>query len=348
MQNPFIENRVSILAYLIVWALLTLNHIIVLVFMVKLDSTTAFYEAITYNISFMIIALALWYPSIYLSVDKNKFWKTLINHTAGGIITSIIWIYTGFFILSNSIDDTNYLSFLNDSLIWRFNIGLIFYAITVIFYYVAYYYKGYKEKARQESELKALVKDAELKKLKYQINPHFIFNSLNSISSLTISDADKAREMIIKLSNFMRRTLSKNENQMIALRDEISNSSLYMEIEKIRFGDGIEFIENISDDCKGIQIPSMILQPLFENAIKHGVYESMEKITIKLSCRKDEKYFVITLQNNFDPDGISRKGEGIGIQNIKSRLKLIYNQDNLITHDILNNIFTVNVYIPLT
>ncbi len=348
MQNPFIENRASILSYLVVWALLTLNHIVVLRFLIGLSGNISLYDALAYNISFMIIALALWYPSIYLSIDKNRFWKTLLNHTAGGIITSIIWIYLGYFILSNSIEDDSYISFLNSSLVWRFNLGLIFYAITVIFYYVAYYYKSFKEKARQESELRALVKEAELKKLKYQINPHFIFNSLNSISSLTISDSDKARDMIIKLSNFMRKTLSRNENQMISLKDEIANSSLYMEIEKIRFGDGIEFVESISDDCKGVQIPSMVLQPLFENAIKHGVYESMEKITIKLSCRKDEKYFVITLQNNFDADGISRKGEGIGLKNINQRLKLIYNQDNLITYDKLNNIFTVNVYIPLT
>jgi len=348
MQNPFIENRTSILSYLIVWAMLTLNHIIVLKFMVGLSSNIAFYDAIAYNISFMIIALALWYPSIYLSLDKNRFWKTFVNHTAGGIITAILWVYVGFFILSNSVEDESYINFLNASLIWRFNLGLIFYAITVIFYYVAYYYKGFKEKARQESELRALVKDAELKKLKYQINPHFIFNSLNSISSLTLSDSSKARDMIIKLSNFLRKTLSQNENQMTSLKEEIYNTRLYMEIEKIRFGDGIEFVENISDDCKGTQIPSMILQPLFENAIKHGVYESMEKITIRLSCRKDEKYFVITLQNNFDPEGVSRKGEGIGLPNIKNRLKLIYNQDNLITYDKLNNMFTVNVYIPLT
>lgn len=347
MKNAFIENRASITAYLAVWCLLIINHTVVLNQLAGLRIDNAVIDAIIYNVLFMLLALSLWYPSIYLSLDNNKIWKTLVNHVAGGVITSIIWIYAGYFVLSQVVKNEDYLSFLENSLVWRFNLGLIFYVITIVFYYMTFYYKGYREKSHQEAELQSLIKESELKTLKYQINPHFIFNSLNSISSLTLSDPDKARDMTIKLSSFLRKTLSTNNKQMTPLFDEVHNSRLYMDIEKIRFEDSLEYKELIEEGCGNIEIPAMLLQPLFENAIKHGVYESTEKIEIIFSCKKEKDYLKITLQNNFDPEGVSRKGEGIGLQNIKNRLKLIYNQDNLITSDKLENLFTVNIYIPL-
>jgi len=96
-----------------------------------------------------------------------------------------------------------------------------------------------------------------------------------------------------------------------------------------------------------MEVPSMILQPLFENAIKHGVYESLDKVTIKLKCGMDHEYFKISVENNYDPEAVPRKGEGIGILNIKNRLKLIYNHDNLVSIEKTSNVFKVNIFIPV-
>jgi LytS/YehU family sensor histidine kinase len=152
--------------------------------------------------------------------------------------------------------------------------------------------------------------------------------------------------MTIKLSSFLRNTLSKNEKQKSKLGEEINNAKLYLDIEKVRFTDKFEFVEKIKEECKELEVPSMILQPLFENAIKHGVYESLDKVTIKLLCGMEKEYFKITVENNYDSDSVPRKGEGIGIKNIKNRLKLIYGQENLLTVEKNNNIFKVNIYIP--
>ncbi|MBN1300563.1 MAG: histidine kinase [Melioribacteraceae bacterium] len=347
MKNPLIENNTNIFALLTVWAIIVFNHTLVLNFLFNVRIENSLLDAAIYNFLFLLLSVSLWYPSIYLSIEKSKMWKTLLNHLAGGIFTSVIWVYTGYFILSNTIKTDAYLSFLDKSLVWRFNIGIIYYVIIVVFYYFTYYYKSYKEKSLVENELKSLVKDAELKTLKYQINPHFVFNSLNSINSLTLSDPAKAREMTIKLSSFLRKTLSYNETQVASMLEEIENVKLYMDIEKIRFEENIEFVTEISEQCLKMKVPIMILQPIVENAIKHGVYESTEKITIKLTCRRDDRYVIITMQNNFDPQGVSRKGEGIGLQNIKHRLSIIYGQDNLLTFNKLENIFTVNIYIPV-
>ena len=162
-----------------------------------------------------------------------------------------------------------------------------------------------------------------------------------------MSNPERAQEMTIKLSEFMRSTISKNEMQKTPLTDEIKNARLYLDIEKVRFEDNFEYIEEISEPCRKRKVPSMILQPIFENAIKHGVYESIEKVNIILTCKEENNYMKITVENNFDPDAVPRKGEGIGLQNIKNRLKLIYNQENLITYSKERNIFKVNIYIPL-
>jgi sensor histidine kinase YesM len=304
-------------------------------------------ESFIYNLIYSFLGLGLWYPTRYISLEESKIWKAILNHLFGAVFSSVIWAYAGYFILTQLFaDNPDYIKFLDDSFVLRITYGIILYLVLVSFYYMIFYYRRFKEKTEQESKMETLLKEAELRSLKYQINPHFIFNSLNSISSLTMSDPKIAQQMTINLSSFLRSTLSHNDRQMNLLKDEIENIKLYLEIEKIRFGDNLDFEINISKECESTEVPSMILQPLIENAIKHGVYESIEKITITLACKKEKGYLKIQVLNNFDPDTAPRKGKGIGLKNVEERLKLIYNQDNLLTYEKSGNLFTANIYIP--
>lgn len=348
MTNPFVSNKKVLATYSILWFFIFLVHIAVLNFFLNLPIDVSVLDSAFFNITYQLIGLSLWYTVSFNSLDNYNTAKIFFNHIAAAVITSGIWIGVGYYIVSHVITGNNlYSEFLLKSLIWRFLIGILFYTIIISVDYVIIYYNNFQEKVLREVELNALVKEAELKTLKYQINPHFIFNSLNSISSLTISNPARAQDMTIKLSSFFRNTLSKNEKQKSKLREEINNAKLYLDIEKVRFEDKFDFVEEVKDECKETEVPSMILQPLFENAIKHGVYESLDKVTIKLSCSMEEEYFKITVENNFDPDAVPRKGEGIGIKNIRNRLKLIYNQDNLLTVQKTDNIFKVNIFIPV-
>ena len=136
--------------------------------------------------------------------------------------------------------------------------------------------------------------------------------------------------MIIKLSEFLRYALRHGEREKTKLAEEIKNIELYLQIEKIRFGDKLVFEKEISEACVGGLIPNMILQPLFENAVKHGVYESTEPITIKMTCEGVPSGMQIEISNNFDTNQITRKGAGIGLKNVRNRLKLIYGRDDLV------------------
>jgi sensor histidine kinase YesM len=348
MSNPFISNKKIRALYFSIWFFISQAQVLLLTFFLNVKLLNAYCDSIVFNFLYMALGLSFWFTVSFNSLENYSTAKVFLNHIAAAVITSGLWIVIGYYITINLITgDKIYTDFLLKSLVWRFLIGILFYTVIIAVDYVIIYYNNFQEKLLKEAELNALVKEAELKTLKYQINPHFIFNSLNSISSLTISNPLLAQQMTIKLSSFLRSILSKNEKQKNKLTEEINNAKLYLDIEKVRFAEKFEFIEDLKLDCKEMEVPSMILQPIFENAIKHGVYESLDKITIKLSCGMEKEYFKITIENNFDPESIPRKGEGIGLKNIRNRLKLIYNQENLLTVQKDTNIFKVTIFIPV-
>ena len=348
MINPFVKNVKSFSIYLIIWIFIFLLHSSILYFVINLPLKICLIDSVIFNFVFLAIGISLWYPTKFISFENFSVLKIVTNHITAAFITSGIWIAVGYFITSQIfISNFDYLKFLFASLVWRFFIGMFYYFIIVSLNYIIIYYNNFQEKVLKEAELKSLVKEAELKSLKYQINPHFIFNSLNSISALTISEPEHAREMTINLSTFLRKTLSNNEKQKSKLCDKLKNAKLYLEIEKIRFGDKFNYTENISSGCMELEVPNMILQPIFENAIKHGVYESIEPVTINFKCEEQLEYMKITITNNYDVEAVSRKGEGIGLSNIQSRLRMIYNQENLIKFSKNDGIYTVTIFIPL-
>lgn len=330
------------------WGVIGVTHFLIISIVLHTGLKFAAVEALIFNLLYLALGISLWYTAVFNSIENYTPVKIVANHITAAVITSGLWVGVSFFLLTSIFSNNqDYKDILWNSLIWRFLVGILFYSILTAINYVIIYYNSFQTKLLREAELNTFVKEAELKSLKYQINPHFIFNSLNSISSLTMTNPDKAREMTIKLSQFLRSTLSKNEKQKSKLHEEISNAKLYLEIEKVRFADRLEFIEEIIGFCSDTEVPSMILQPLFENSIKHGVYESIDKVVIKLTCRIEKEYLKIEVSNNYDPESVSSKGEGIGLKNILSRLKLIYNQEGLLVFKKENNLFTVNIFIPI-
>lgn len=208
------------------------------------------------------------------------------------------------------------------------------------------YYQNFREKVVKESELKGLIKESELSSLKSQINPHFLFNSLNSISSLTIIKPEKAREMIIKLSDFLRYSISFNEEKFTSLKKELENVNRYLDIEKTRFGKRLKIVSKISEESLEKTLPGLILQPLIENAIKYGVYESIEESEVEIITICNADVLRVKIKNSFDPDIIVEKGEGVGLKNIRGRLNIIYDNNNLMDISISNNTYEVTISFP--
>ena len=226
------------------------------------------------------------------------------------------------------------------------SIKVFIYGLIILTYYLFISLTNLSEKNAKEARLESLVKETELKMLRSQINPHFLFNSLNSISSLTVTDPEKARTMVVKLSDFMRYALSRKDEQPVSLQSELDNLRLYLDIEKVRFGDKLTTEESIETNCLDFKLPVMLLQPLYENAVKHGVYESTETVRIITEAKIIEGYIEIIIKNNYDSAPSLRKGTGTGLLNVSRRLELFYGNKASIKTTRENNIYTVTLYIP--
>lgn len=297
---------------------------------------------------FGFIAITFWYQCRYNSLESANILRVLINHALAAALTAAIWLGLIYYLLTRILaTSASYLIFLEASLPWRYFIGILLYFVVVAFYYLLIYYQSFHEKLVRESELKSLVKEAELKTLKFQINPHFIFNSLNSINSLILTMPENASEMTVKLADFLRSTLSSNDVPQKPFQEELRTAKLYLDIEKTRFGDKIIYRETVDKAVLGISVPSMILQPIFENAVKYGVYESLSPVNIRLTSHLEDYTLNIIVENDFDPENITGKGEGVGLKNIKSRLELMYGQPNLLKTTLTENLFRVTINIPI-
>lgn len=346
-ENPILNSSKSLNLYLLFWLMVSFIYFCLLYFGLNGNITLSITDSLVFNILLCGLGLAFWYPVRFMSLE-SKLSKIVFNHIAAAVLATTAWLALGYTFITYIVNfGQAFTTFFQSTLVWRILLGILFNLLIISFYYIIIYYSDFKERAVKETELKNLVTEAELKTLKFQINPHFIFNSLNSMSALTTIDPVKAKSMIIKLADFLRYTLANNEKQKNKLSEELKNIKLYLEIEKIRFEDKFEFFEEVDPQSLTTEVPNMILQPLFENAIKHAVYETLNTVTLKLKCGKEKDFLIICLSNNFEGESNGKKGAGIGLKNISNRLELVYGQKNLMKIEKLNNIFKVTLYIPV-
>ncbi|NKI33258.1 sensor histidine kinase [Croceivirga thetidis] len=172
-------------------------------------------------------------------------------------------------------------------------------------------------------QLNSTLKQAQLNTLKGQINPHFMFNSLNNIRGLMLEDVEKSREMLTKLSEMLRYSLTKNDVNAIALEEELEMVDNYIALSKIQFEDRLQFTKIIEKDTEQIQIPPMLIQLLIENAAKHGISNLKQGGTISLETKKNGEYLLIDVTNSGQLK-IAKDSTQLGLKNIKQRLKLLY------------------------
>ena len=204
-----------------------------------------------------------------------------------------------------------------------------------------------KEMESRKLETEKLSKEAELLKLRQQLQPHFLFNSLNSISALTGGDPVRARHMIQQLSDFLRGTLRKDDQQWSALSEEIEHLNLYLEIEKVRFGYRLQTNLEISDDVMAMKIPALLLQPVVENAIKFGLYDTIDEVTIEIKARSIDGALTVFVSNPFDENTSQPlHGTGFGLASIRRRLYLLFARQDLLTTANIDGKFITTIKIP--
>ncbi|GAB4094360.1 hypothetical protein GCM10028786_32880 [Flaviaesturariibacter terrae] len=198
---------------------------------------------------------------------------------------------------------------------------------------------------RRRSEAETLARDAELNNLRQQLQPHFLFNSLNSINTLIGGQPEKARRMVLQLSDFLRGTLKQDQRQWVPFDEELAHLSLYLDIEKVRFGHRLQ--TEVVNDSSGLRLPVLLLQPIVENAIKFGLYDTTDDICIRIVAREEEGALVVEVSNPFDPaTSAPRKGTGFGLSSVQRRLYLLFARNDLLETVISGSLFTTRIKIP--
>jgi LytS/YehU family sensor histidine kinase len=184
------------------------------------------------------------------------------------------------------------------------------------------------------------------------MQPHFLFNSLNSISALAGSRPEEARKMIQQLSDFLRGTIKRDDQQLVTLEEELKHLELYLDIEKVRFGHRLKTVLDRDNTCLTLKLPSLLLQPIVENAIKFGLYDTIGDIEIRILAREHEGELLLTVENPFDPSTAQpRAGTGFGLTAVQRRLYLLYARNDLLTTRQVeqeNPLFITQVRIPQT
>ena len=205
----------------------------------------------------------------------------------------------------------------------------------------------WSQQLKEKQELETQTMQSELRFLKSQINPHFLFNSLNSISALVGTQPEQARTMIHQLSDFLRGTLGKDDRQLISLAEELKHLELYLAIEQVRFGHRLTSIIEHDEKCLNLKLPALLLQPIVENAIKFGLYDHVGDIIISVKSKVENEKLIIEVRNPFDPlTSQPRKGTGFGLNSIQRRLYLLYAQNDLLTTQTENTVFITLLKIP--
>jgi LytS/YehU family sensor histidine kinase len=245
-------------------------------------------------------------------------------------------------------EESDYLELLESSFLYRWVfLGVVIQLLAVLAVVISKL-AGQEELSRREGQLIQLSKDAELAQLRQQLQPHFLFNSLNSIHALVLASPQRAREMVLLLSDFLRGTLRSEGQSRISLSDELKYLGMYFDIERVRFGHRLLVEMEVAPEVESLKIPPLLVQPLVENAIKYGLYGTLGEVKIRISCQKEENYLLITVQNPFDPQDSGPEGIGFGLSSIERRLFLIFGRTDLLLKSEENNLFQVQLKLPLT
>jgi two-component system LytT family sensor kinase len=347
MLNPILRNRRISLGYIVIWLLIALSQVGIVTYFFPGHILVSVGESLVFNSLYAIIGIGIWYPVYYTDLEKNRITNFLTNHLASSSLAVGLWLWLSYLSLTGLFSsNTEYIELLNRTIPWRIGVGFLFYILLISNYYLLIYYQNFKDKLTKESELKALVKESELSSLKSQINPHFLFNSLNSISSLTMISPEKAQDMVINLSDFLRYSLSNKKETLTTFENELKNIERYLSIEKIRFGKRLHVDKNIHPSTLNLHLPGLILQPIMENAIKYGVYESTSQSNILIESTAFETILEVKVSNEYDPDFLVKKGAGIGLRNVTSRLRILYGREDLVKVAKKENVFEITMHFP--
>ncbi len=228
-----------------------------------------------------------------------------------------------------------------------FALGALLYLLATGLHYAALASMEQREAEQSAEEARSLARESQLQALKFQLNPHFLFNSLHSIAALATIDGVRAREMCIRLSDFLRAGLGLGDRESIPLSEELALARSYLAVERVRFGDRLKVEESIEPGCEDCAVPALILQPLIENSVKHGIAAMVEGGAVRISARRNGSGVAIDIENEYEADAESEpRPAGIGLAHVRRRLAVRYGDDASFGVQAENSVYRISLLLP--
>ena len=342
-STPFSVRRFTLL-FSISWLVLMADHVLVLHWF-GLPWNAAIVDSLIANTLLFLACLLVMNTLRYYLPRGQQY----VNMFSLCLLLTIIWMLITKTLLRVSvgsfIDDYN--SILHHSMPIRFSIGFLLLGCITMISILWYNQQEQKENEARKADAEKLAREAELFKLRQQLQPHFLFNSLNSINALIGTRPEEARKMVQQLSDFLRGTIKKEETQWVSLHEELQHLQLYLDIEKVRFGNRLATLVECDEGARALKLPALLLQPIVENAIKFGLYDTTGETIIRLHATVVDGDLVISVSNPFDPETSSPShGTGFGLKSVQRRLYLLFARTDLVSTEAKDHHFTTIVKIP--
>ena len=269
------------------------------------------------------VCLSAWYVCRAAPLDAGSLGRTLGMHAGAGMVAATVWVsvwagWTGVLAGLPRFGDAIRLPPAQLAAVATAGV-LLFWLSSLLHYLLAAFEQSRRAEAR-ELGLEVLAREAELKALRAQIDPHFLFNGLQSISALTSADPAGARRMCLRLADFFRSSVRLGGEDEIRLEDEMAMVRAYLDIEKVRYGPRLDSEVVLEPGCGSCRVPPLILQPLVENAVRHGIRPLVDGGVVRVTAGCDEVAVRVRVRNPFDPEAAAQAGTGVGLANVERRL----------------------------
>jgi len=345
----FTSKKKIFFSGLLAWTCWILFYIVI--FKIQTSETwgASIISSATSNYTFALLSIGIWHICRKIPFGKVPFILLAFIHFILANIFSALWIvivYGSWYLQVG--DEMLQVIPLREIIGWQFMFGIILYLLNAGVFYTIIYYRQFKEKELGEKELKILSREAQLNALKMQMNPHFLFNSLNSVNALIKDRPDQAREMMAKLSDLLRFSLDTKEKSLITLKEELDIMHKYLEIEEVRFTDRLKILETIEPGLESVKVPALLLQPLVENSVRHGLTARRGEGWIKINISSHDGNLLITISNLVKQGNFVKHGSGTSLENIRQRLSLLFQENSKLSIiDSESGIFTIKLIIPI-
>lgn len=348
-MHPFFTHSGRLGVYLLGWIPLTAILAGLLVLAGGLSLLEAASLAIPLALLYAFLCLSSWYLCRAFPVDASRLLATASALVMASLVAASLWLLSGT-TLAWALALLPAFETLPDRLARAgpvvFLLGVLLYLLVLAMHYVLDAAESARDQERRAAELKTLAREAELQALRERLNPHFLFNSLNSIAALVAVKPEEARSMCALLSDFLRTTLGMSERSSITLREEIALAHRYLAVERVRFGDRLTVAEDLDASALDVSVPPLLLQPLVENAVKHGIAARLEGGILTLLAKRSGGRVSIVVENPAEAAAEKPAGAGIGLANVRRRVAAYWGDAGHVGTRLADGRFRVEIDLP--